>query len=116
MGYFLKMPSDLLDYLTVSGFKRRRNVFLRLHGEGILQSIYTVYNPSKKNGDIAVAVRSIYEPEVFGAIKVYQGALTYPYDLDEFCRNEEEKISRAAVTSCYGDLLCRNAGNALFSV
>ena len=92
------LDSRVSNYLREKGFKQKGNVFLRIHGDGVLQCIYSetssYYNTPVKSMTIpkplSIAVRSIFEPNVFSDIKIYRGALTYPYSLVDFGIEQEQ--------------------------
>lgn len=84
MRFVCKLDSNTIGCLKAAGFKQKRNVFLRIHGDGVLQCVFLPRGSRAGGSNLAIAVRSIYEPDVFGDVSVYQGALTYPYDLDDF--------------------------------
>ncbi len=83
---------NIVRKLRERNFKRKGNVFLRIMGDGVLQCVFASKEPfptSTTNDFLSISVRSIYEPEVFGDVGIYRGALTYPYSLTDF--NLEKK-------------------------
>lgn len=86
-----KYDKMLAEILIPNGFYRRGANFLRLHGDGVLQSIFFTYESPYRwfpeYGDanfLNIAVHSVYESKVFeetkdlrGPLRSLQGALTY---------------------------------------
>ena len=106
MRHTVAIAPTLANILRENNFKRKGNVFLRITGDGILQCIFASKDSSlisDVHSSLSVSVRSIYEPEVFGDVKIYRGALTYPYSLFDFRRNEgfidsaEELLTRCCL-------------------
>lgn len=95
------IDSELCDFLRIKGFKQRGNVFLRIHGDGVLQCIFSEKTPRTKFSEnfteiskpVSVSIRSIFEPNVFGDVRIYRGALTYPYSLSDFCSESDQVYS-----------------------
>lgn len=84
MRFANALDINIATLLRSIGFKRKGNVYLRIYGDGILQCIFLSRESSARNSNLSIAIRSIYEPEVFGDVSVYRGALTYPYELSDF--------------------------------
>lgn len=84
MRFIYTLDPDIVDLLKSEGFKRKGNVFLRIHGDGILQCVFLTRGSVAKDCSYSISLRSIYEPDVFGDVSVYRGALTYPYELNDF--------------------------------
>lgn len=86
-----KYDKMLAEILIPNGFYRRGANFLRLHGDGVLQSVFFTYESPYRwfpeYGDanfLNIAVHSVYESKVFeetkdlrGPLRSLQGALTY---------------------------------------
>ena len=105
MRHTAAIAPALAKILRENNFKRKGNVFLRITGDGILQCIFASKEPfliSDLHSSLSVSVHSIYEPEVFGDVKIYRGALTYPYSLSDFQRNEGfiESTEELLTTCC----------------
>lgn len=90
---FTSALDDRTAYLLqIENFKRKKNVYLRIYGDGILQCVFAVREPHTRSlqwnirneQEINVSIRSLYEPDVFGDTRIYRGALTYPYDVRDF--------------------------------
>lgn len=87
--------------LLPKGFYKRGQNFLRLHGDGVLQSICFVYEPHTKYiqewGDgncLSIAVHSIYEHKVFEPVSSLKGRLTYPKMVSAFLGFELGKVAK----------------------
>ena len=84
MRFTHTLDADIVSLLRKEGFKRKGNVFIRLHADGILQCIFSARGATTKDCSYSISVRSIYEPDVFGDVSLYRGALTYPFELSDF--------------------------------
>lgn len=84
MRFTNSLDANIVALLQSMGFKRKGNVFLRILGDGILQCIFSPRGALATERGLCISVRSIYEPDVFGDISIYRGALTYPYELCDF--------------------------------
>lgn len=99
MRLTIALDREIRKLLQAEGFKRKGDVFLRIHGDGILQSIYEAREPGsaifyrKTDPYICISIHSIYEPNVFGDIKTYRGVLQNPYDHTDFDLQKDIKLS-----------------------
>lgn len=103
MRFTIAIAPNIVSKLRERNFKRKGNVFLRIMGDGVLQCVFASREPfptSTMYDSLSISVRSIYEPEVFGDVGIYRGALTYPYSLTDF--NLEKECARST-----DDLLVR---------
>lgn len=80
MGYDRQLGSLLLPL----GFCKERGNYFRLHGDGVLQSVFFPKERTKTK-ILGISVQSVYSRRVFEPVDMLHGQMHHPYEVSHFC-------------------------------